>query len=64
VAASRFSDSDKQVFVVKKQEKEKLTVLDTLPEDNARQTDHGICLSFGMAVTERPCYSLRRYAQS
>jgi hypothetical protein len=33
-------DRNKQVFVVKKQEKEELPVLDTFPEDNARQTDH------------------------
>jgi hypothetical protein len=31
---------EKQVFVVKKQGKEELTVLDTFPEDNARQNAH------------------------
>jgi hypothetical protein len=35
---SRISDGNKKVFVVKKHEKGELTVLGTLPEDNARQT--------------------------
>jgi hypothetical protein len=39
-APNRLFDRDKQVFVFKKQEKEELTVLDTLPGDNARQTGH------------------------